>query len=194
MIHPESQKKTVMIPARNTSLLWTGFLIFPILFLVSGLLAGCGYHVAGKGGTLPEGVEKIYIPFFKNMTNRPEIEAIITTAIIDEFVNIGAVKVVSEDKSEAALEGSVTSYDLRPISYDEADVTREYRLTLNLEIQLVRASDGRVLWKDPNITDYEDFTVTTSDIAATKFSEQEVLKKMARDLARLIKERMLEDF
>jgi len=58
----------------------------------------------------------------------------------------------------------------------------------------VRKSDGKIVWQDKNITDYEDFKVTTTDINATKTAELDAVKKMAKDTARLIKERILEDF
>jgi hypothetical protein len=43
-------------------------------------------------------------------------------------------------------------------------------------------------------TDYEDFKVTALNVDATKAAEREALKKMARDMARLIKEQMVEGF
>lgn len=164
-----------------------------ILYLVSCILTSCGYHIAGKGGNMPGNVATISIPFLKNQTQKPDVETIVTTALVDEFVKSGIVKVV-EENADATLIGAVTSYDLTPVSFNKNDVIQEYRLTIKIEVSLVRKSDGKVVWQDKNITDYEDFKVTTTDINATKTAELDAVKKMANDTARLIKERILEDF
>jgi len=92
------------------------------------------------------------------------------------------------------VSGAITGYDLTPVSFNRNDVIQEYRLTIKLQISLTSKSDGKVLWEDKNIADYEDFKVTSADITATKTAELDAIKKMAKDTARLIKERMLEDF
>lgn len=156
------------------------------------LLSSCGYHISGKGGNFPGNIKTVSIPFFKNQTQRPDVESVITSAIVDEFITSGIVKVASD--GEAALNGTIKGYTLTPISFNKNDVLQEYRLTIKLELYLVRISDNKVLWQDKNFTDYEDFKVTTSDVTATKAAEWDALKKMAKDSARLIKERMLEGF
>jgi hypothetical protein len=63
-----------------------------------------------------------------------------------------------------------------------------------ISVRIVLKADGRVLWADDNIVDYEDFVVDTGDVTATEEAEITALKKLAKDTARLVKERMLEDF
>jgi len=161
--------------------------------LLLTVLTGCGYHIAGKGGNMPGNVTAISIPFFKNKIQKPDVETVITTALVDEFVKSGIAKVV-EENAEAVLNGAVTGYELMPVSFGKNDVIQEYRLTIKLEVSLVRNSDGKILWEDKNVADYEDFKVNIADINATKTSELDAVKKMAKDTARLIKERMLEKF
>jgi len=162
-------------------------------FLLLTLLMGCGYYIAGKGGVFPGGVKTIAIPFFINQTQKPEIESFITADLVDEFIRGGQVLVVDEAKAEATLIGIIKGYTLTPISFSKTDVIQEYRLSIQMEVTLVRKADGKVLWEDKGITDYEDFKVTT-DVTATKTAELDAFKKMARDTARLIKERMIEAF
>ncbi|MBI5286451.1 MAG: LptE family protein [Deltaproteobacteria bacterium] len=176
-----------------TSHLWHLALLFTVHCSLLTVFTACGYHIAGKGGAFPGGIKTITIPFFVNQTQKPEIESFITTAIVDEFVKSGLVKVVEEEGAEATLKGVIKGYTLTPISFSRTDVIQEYRLTLQMEVVLVRGRDGKVLWEDKNITDYEDFKVT-ADITATKTAELDAFKKMAKDTARLIKERMLEVF
>lgn len=142
---------------------------------------------------MPGDVKSIAVPFFKNHAQKPDIETIITTAVIDEFTNSNLAKVVDEN-SEAVLKGVITEYILTPVSFSKNDVIQEYRLSIKLEVELVRIIDGKVLWQDKNVSDYEDFKVNTADIGETKAAELIAIKKMARDTARLIKEKMFEEF
>src|SRR3989338_9072248 len=171
------------------------FLILTPVFYYSlfAVLTSCGYHIAGKGGNMPGNIATLSIPFFKNRIQKPDVETVITSALIEEFVKSEVAKVVEED-AEAVINGVITGYELMPVSFNRNDVIQEYRVTIRVEVQLVRGSDGKVLWEDKNITDYEDFKVSAADVNATKTAEWDAVKKMARDTSRLIKERMLEDF
>ena len=142
---------------------------------------------------MPGNIATLSIPFFKNRIQKPDVETVITSALIEEFVKSDVAKVVEED-AEAVINGVITGYELMPVSFNRNDVIQEYRVTIRVEVQLVRGSDGKVLWEDKNITDYEDFKVSAADVNATKTAEWDAVKKMARDTSRLIKERMLEDF
>ncbi len=167
----------------------------PFVLLCAALFVftGCGYHVAGMAkGTMPGGVTSLAIPFFVNRTQRPDIEKVITTAFIDEFVN--NVEVVDREKAGAVLEGTIKTYTLKPVSFTESDVIQEYRLTITMDLRLVSTSTGEVLWEDGNVMDYEDFRVDTTDVNATKEAEKKALEKMAKDTARLVKERLIENF
>lgn len=161
-----------------------------LCLVVLAFSAGCGYHVAGRGGDLPGGVTSVTVPFFDNRTKKPDIESTVTTAFINELVT--TVDVVKD--GEAVLNGVITSYNLRPVSFTQRDISQEYRLTVGLSVELVRASDGEVLWLDHKISNYEDFTVDLADVVATEEAELEALRKIARDVARYTKERMIEGF
>ena len=166
-----------------------GLYLNTILVIFALMVAGCGYHVAGRG-TKIEGIDRRAIPVFKNSTQKPDIESIITTAVVDEFVNI--VEVVETDVADAVLNGRVLSYELKPISYSERDVVEEYRLSVLFSFELVSQPHGRVLWRD-NISDYEDFQIDSTSVTGTKQKELDAFKKIARDTARLLKERILEE-
>jgi len=164
------------------------FIFFLMIFIY-----GCGYHVMGRGGdSLLSGINSVAVPVFKNDTYRAGVEVIITGAVVDELLN--SVSIADSEVADAAIEGSIKNYKLDPVSYSSREVVREYRLTVILSVRLIRKSDSKVLWRDDNITDYEDFLVDTADVMATKDAEKTALRKIARDTARLIKEHILEGF
>ncbi len=161
---------------------------FPFLLLF--VLSGCGYHIAGKSGTLPGGVEALTIPVFTNSTAKPDIEGIITTAFVNEFVTTVPVK----NDAPASLEGNIVSYSQRGVSFTGNDVTQEYRLSVVVSIVMRDKKDGHVIWQDRNIPDYEDYSVDTTDVTHTEEVEINAFRKLSKDMARMVKERMLEGF
>ncbi len=161
------------------------FFIFMLL-----IFSGCGYHVAGKAGQMPGNIETLSIPVFTNSTLKPNVESIVTSAFVNEFVT--TVKVV--DESPYRLEGSINSYGLTPVSYSSADVNQEYRLTVTMSLRIYDTQSNKVVWQDRGVVDTEDFSVNTADVSQTRDNETAALQKLSRDTARLIKERMLEGF
>jgi len=170
--------------AARKAVLYLFALIIPMLF------AGCGYHIAGKSGTMPGGIKDVTIPVFVNSTAKPNIEGIISSTFVREFLTTLNVN----ENAGAVINGVIKSYSLKGVSFTNTDVTKEYRLTVIVSIILRDKKDGHVLWADNNITDYEDFRVDTADVTRTEEVEIEVFKKLSKDLARRIKERMLDGF
>ncbi len=178
---------------------FTGFMA-SVIFVFALILSGCSYHVVGSGaarggdgggiGTLPGNVTSIAIPFFENRTKKPRVEAVITSAVANEFMS--SVDVVDAERAEAILVGAIESYKLKPVSFSSSDVVQEFRLYVTISVALVRTGDEAVLWKETHITDYEDFVVDVNDITFSKDAEWKALKVIAFDTARLVKERMLE--
>ncbi|MBI1911810.1 MAG: hypothetical protein HYS21_07380 [Deltaproteobacteria bacterium] len=166
----------------------------PLMLLVAvffaAVVSGCGYHVAGKGGAMPGGIKELSIPVFTNTTSKPDIEATITSAFVNEFIT--TVEVLNE--SEFLLQGTIKSYALNPVSFTKSDVNQEYRLTVVIDVRLFDKETGRMYWIEENITDYEDFTVNINDVSATRDAETAALRKLSKDTARATKERMLERF
>ncbi|MEE8574637.1 MAG: LptE family protein [Thermodesulfobacteriota bacterium] len=169
---------------------------FALLLLIAALLTSCGYHVAGRGGSvnftgeLPGGITSLSIPIFTNVTRKAGVEAVMSTAFVDEF--IATVDIKKTNEADARLVGIVKAYDLGPVSYSRTEVVKEYRLTVVLSVRLIRASDGKIIWKDNNVSEYEDFSAVIMDVAATKDAERMALSEIALDLARRVRERILE--
>ena len=164
------------------------------LFVVLIIVTGCGYHISGGRGSVSSnfgyGIESVVVPVFKNETLRAGLEGVITDALVDELVNI--IEIKSKANAEAVIEGIVKSYELSAQSYGDGDVVSEYRLRVSYLVRLVRVSDGVVLWQDNNLSAYADYLVDTTSVAITKDRESHALREIARESARLVRERMAE--
>lgn len=169
------------------------------LIAVVFLVVGCGYHVSGGKGSVASNfgheIESVAVPIFKNQTLRAGVEGVITTALIDDLVNI--VEIRSKDNAEATIEGVIKSYELSVRSYGDGDVVSEYRLKVVYSVRLVSSvggTDGTILWQDKNVSAYADFLVDIASVAITKEREAKALEEIARESARLVRERMAEPF
>jgi hypothetical protein len=152
---------------------------------------GCaGYHVAGKGRRFPGGIETVSVPMFVNRTSKARAESFLTVPFANELAKAGSVKVVG--RGEGILKGTVQEYTVTSLSYDSQDIVKKYRLTVVIDLVLVESSSEKVLWEGRGLRDSEDFQAPQDVISET--NEHAALKKVAVDLARLFKERALEDF
>lgn len=163
---------------------------YGLLIFIAAIISGCGYHVAGTGGHMPGEIKSMAIPIFQNKTTKPDIESIITGAFRNEFVN----NVHISDTGEAVFTGIIKSYTLRAVSFTRSDVNQEYRLTIAISASITKPGLTAPLWIDEDITANEDFIVNINDVNATKESERRALVKISADIARLTKERIVENF
>lgn len=164
-----------------------------LALLVCVFVAGCGYHVSGGRGDTSKALgfelSSVAVPVFKNETLRAGVEGVITNALVDELVNTIEVKHMAG--AEAVIKGVVKSYELSARSFDVADVVSEYRLKVTYSINIFRVADDTLLWHDNNVSAYADFLVDTSSVAITKDRESMALSEIARESARLVRERMV---
>ncbi len=165
------------------------------VFILSILLQGCGYHVAGRGGEFLKGVRSLSVSPFVNQAGRDraslifsELEQILTKAFTEELTRISRVEIVG--KGEAELRGTIKAYRLIPSSYTSGDVIKEYRLEVVLSIRVLKG--GEEIWGG-ELTDSEEFPASV-DPNTFRSKEKEALEKIASRLAKLFKERASEDF
>ena len=120
------------------------------LVVVATSMVGCGYALVGRSSTLPEDVKSIYIEALTNQTNRPQVDQLLTQAIIDEFVTRQRFKVVSSpDTADAILSGTVTNFRARPVTFSRTSGGRaqEYEILIYARMALLRTDNDEVLWK-----------------------------------------------
>src|SRR5213594_4403931 len=101
--------------------------------LVLGLFTGgCGYTV---GGNLPPHVKTVAVPIFKNLTQQPAIENVITAAVVNAFANGGRLKVVPVAQADSILEGEIVGYTVDSIAFNSSINAQEFRLRVRLNIE-----------------------------------------------------------
>ncbi|NUM88312.1 MAG: hypothetical protein HUU37_03825 [Bdellovibrionales bacterium] len=125
-----------------------------LLMLCTALMAGCGYHMQGSKNPLHElGIRRIYVEGFRNLTYRPGIEQMFTTAMVRELEKGRAFRIVgSKSEADAVLRGVVQAADAGVSSTRSVQqgaktlqVASEFSATISCDISL-EEQDGRVIF------------------------------------------------
>jgi outer membrane lipopolysaccharide assembly protein LptE/RlpB len=117
------------------------------VILVS-LLSGCGYRLTGSAGERLTPGQTLWVAFIGNETDSSSAQTVIRRALLDEgHAMRGLIPAGSESDSDLRVNGSLRSYYIKAISYNAIDQVREYRLIIDVELELHRKGVTAPLWK-----------------------------------------------
>lgn len=167
--------------------------------ICSCTIAGCGYTTHSL---LPPQYKTIYVDTFKNsiritaeQTNlrmyrgyRPGMELDLTKAVINRYLYDGTLKTAQEENANLILNGELIDFKRDPLRYDANDNIEEYRLKLIVNLDLVDAKTGKILWSERGFAGETTYR-TTGSLAK---SENVAVADAILDLARRIVERTVE--
>lgn len=152
------------------------------LLLLAVLLGGCGYTVRG---TLPSHIKAIAVPIFRNRTQEPAVESLITRAVVEAFSTNGRLRVVGTEQADAVLDGEITGYNIVSIAFDRNANVRLYRLVVTVNLRLRDLRQNTVLFQQNQVREQADFRV--QDVVSQTISREETaLRVAATDIGRAI--------
>jgi len=154
------------------------------------LVGGCGYSV---GGNLPPHVKTVAVPLFKNLTQQPAIESVITSAVVNAFVSGGKLKVVAPERADSLLEGEVTSYTVDSIAFDPSINAQVFRLQVTLNVHFRDLRNHATLWRQEGIQERSDFRVA-GQVSQTIAFEEGAARQAAVEIGRKIVSLALDRF
>ena len=118
-----------------------------LTILLSCMLCGCGYHLAGQEELLSGQVLRVYIPYIINQTSEPYVETILVSRLSQEMARQKRYSEVRDKgQAEANLTVIVKNYNNKAISYDRNDEIAEYRVAVTVDAALIKISDAATLW------------------------------------------------
>lgn len=160
-----------------------------VLFLVLFSAAGCSYHLAGQGSSLPENIKTIAIPIFENDVQQPNLDIIVTRAVTEKFVRDGRLSVV-DGGADCLLTGTIKSYALEPVAFDSLNRVTQYRIKMAVKIAFTdNVGKGIALNRDMRVQwDYSLGAAITSAEAARNQADKEAADYLGDRLVGLILE------
>ncbi|MDP9291373.1 MAG: LPS assembly lipoprotein LptE [Verrucomicrobiota bacterium] len=105
------------------------------------LLSGCaGYKIGPIQPTFMHDVHTIAVPTFKNETLYPRIEVLFADSLIKQLQQDGTFRVVSSDRADAILEGTITKISRKSSRSVRGNVlaTKEFTLSVTIDYNVTR--------------------------------------------------------
>jgi outer membrane lipopolysaccharide assembly protein LptE/RlpB len=140
---------------------------------VSGMAAGCGYHVAGHNTALPKSIHVIAVPALENKSSTFKIEQKLTAATIHEFLAKTNYKIVSDaNGGDAVLRGKVLSMEVTPLTFQTTLPTTTSPITIaqatamivtmKCEVTLTERDNDKVLYHTDNFVFRNEYQLSTT--------------------------------
>jgi len=149
---------------------------------LAALVGGCGYSVSGN---LPSHVKTVAVPIFKNKTQEPAVENVITAAVVSAFVTSGRLKVVPAEAADSILEGEITGYSIDSIAFNPQINVTEYRLRVTVNIRFRDMRQSTMLWTQDGLEERANFRVQ-GQVSDTIAREDVAARQAAVDIGRRI--------
>ena len=146
------------------------------------ILSGClGYRVGDISGRNLQGVRSVYVPVARNSSLEPDLQVILTDAIIQRFNSDGTLEVNQNSNADSELDVTIVTVDRRAIASNTSNilVTAEYQLTITAKATYTNRRLGRKIFENVNVVGNTTF-YTQSDIQE---GERQALPLAAHDLA-----------
>jgi hypothetical protein len=130
---------------------------------------------------------------FKNLTQQPAVEDVMTSAVVGAFSNMG-IKVVPVQQADSILEGEITEYNVQSIAYDSSINAEVFRLRMRLNLQFRDVRNNTMIWRQEGFEDRADFR-SRGDVAQTISQERTgAVAQAATEIARRIVSLALDRF
>lgn len=157
------------------------------------LLAGCGYTFQGTQRALPGGATTIAVPILENPTLEPDLAPILTASIRDQFARTQAIRLVRTEDAQSILRGQVVGFSVDTVAFDAQGLALEYRATLTLSLSLTDPAGARIFWADPAVRGTDTYRAA-SDPLVTESNRREAVRRIAADIGRSVRDRVLAGF
>ncbi len=166
------------------------------LVLIAAIsLAGCGYHVSGRGSALPASLHTIAIPAFVNKTPRYRIEQRLTEAVVREFLARTSYHTVPDPSgADAVLKGEVTGLESAVAVFDTTTGRATAMLvTVRMKVSLVDQATKQELYRNDNFLFRQPYPISV-DVPSFFDQENPALDRMSRDFASQLVAAIVEKF
>jgi len=166
-----------------------------LLFVLSLVNAGCGYHTAGHVVQLPENVRTIAVPAFKNETLTYRIEQMLTASVVREFTTRTHYRILNNtgEDADATLRGTVLSTTASPLTYDTSTGrAASILVVVSMKVMLTDRS-GKVLYQNPAYLFREQYEVS-QDLTSFFEEDSPAFRRLSQDFARTLVSNILEGF
>jgi hypothetical protein len=165
--------------APDSLILRLGFVIIIVV------IAGCGYHFAAEGSSLPPQAKTIYVEKFTNRSRYTGIDDQFIRCIKDEIAQHKRLALV-DDRSEAdlVLSGELIYIRTTAVATNAVSEPIEYTQTLGANAQLTDQHTKQVIWRSTGLYANDTYAMVSTAVVTTspEFLQQNL---RSQDIANL---------
>ena len=134
-------------------------LILSAMILASIFLQSCGFY-SFSGTSIPQEVKTFSVSYFDNNApiNSPLLSQTITEGLKQKFISETNLS-IEERNGDFEFSGEITSFTVTPVSAQSTDNAQLNRLTIQVAVKLVCASDDKISFEQ-TFSNFQDFDAT----------------------------------
>ncbi|MCK4410043.1 MAG: LptE family protein, partial [Candidatus Eisenbacteria sp.] len=166
--------------------------VLPVtVLLAAALLLGAGLVLVGGAGcshysfssAVKTHISTIAVPVLLNETLEYAAEQGVTDAIITEFTEDNALRVVGEEEADSILRGAVVVYERPVISYDASGNPTQYKVRVVARLSYEDLTKNEIVWEE----DVEGWSVYSEageggDLTTEEEAREYAFEKLAQDV------------
>jgi hypothetical protein len=146
------------------------------------MLVGCGYGLVRYEGAL-DGAQRIAIKTFRNDSDDPGLEMMMTEALRKEFLRRGAFELVSRPgAADLVMSGVVRPVRTTVRSYSSVVLALEYNVNMSIKVSLQKQDGTPLPISDRGFSESEIY-LASSDVQVGRKNREEALRWVASLLA-----------
>ena len=159
------------------------FRLVPLL-LVLLFMPACGYHAAGSAANRLAADQSLWVSFIRNETDSISAQTVLRRALLEECHALrGLYPASSPAVADLRMNGSLRSYAVTAVSYSGQDLVKQFRLTVEVDLELFRKNETTPVWKG-TLQSFQEYPANSNDLALQRSSEEAALVAASHILAR----------
>jgi outer membrane lipopolysaccharide assembly protein LptE/RlpB len=166
---------------------------FAPVCLAVAALAGCGYHISGRGDLMPKSIHTIAVTPMPGA--RYQLSRTLPADIARELIARTKYQVIDDPKqADAVLSGQVVGVSNFPTLFDPATGRATSVLTLvTVKFFITERSTSKILFSQPNMEVRQSYQISTNP--QQYFDESgTALARISKDVAHSVVSAILEKF
>ena len=151
----------------------------------------CGYRPLIANESLGSAIE---IRLLDNLSTEPGVEKLVAEALVEEFLRRGSlVPNYAPGSGDLVLDGRIRRVSAARVAYSSVALALEDQIELVLDVSVLRANTGEVLWARTGWSRAESFT-TSADPNVYESNKLQALRRISAGVANRIHDELLQSF
>lgn len=155
---------------------------FFLIYFIGLSLVSCKPRISLSGSTMPEGTRTVSVGYFANEAplSPPNMPQIFSEKLRDMVSRQTPLSLVSSN-GDVQFEGSISDFQLSPVSVQAGDVVSKNRLTITVRVKYTVLNDEKLNYEE-NFTRFADFDGNANFSTVQNELMNEISRQICEDI------------